>query len=117
MIFYLKRGDTLAPFSTVLRNPDKSVHDLTGATKAFLHVTLADGSGVFSVECSLPTVRTTGRVTYPWAPTDWTTADPPLVAGEHDCEVEVIGSGGARLTFPNKGHDRLVIDDDIGDGN
>ncbi len=116
MIFNLKRGDTLAPFSTVLKNPDKSIHDLSAATKAFLHVTLADGSGVFTRELTLPTDRKSGRVTYPWLAADWTEGSPVLVTGEHPCEVETIGGGGARLTFPNDRNDRLDITQDIGDG-
>ena len=117
MIFNLKRGDTLAPFSTVLKNPDKSIHDLSGATKAFLHVTLADGSGVFTRELTLPTDRLSGRVTRAWLPTDWTDGSPVLVTGEHPCEVETIGAAGERLTFPNDRNDRLDVTQDIGDGN
>ena len=120
-MFYLKRGDTLPVLAPVLRNPDGSVHDLTGATKAFLHIWLESGTKLAERVMALPVDPLTGQPTYSWQESDWTDY---LVVGRHRMEYEVLGPGDARLTFPNAAeegvpnaaYDKLIIAEDIGQG-
>jgi hypothetical protein len=110
--FYLKYRDTRPQLEITLKNPDLSVHDLTGAT-ASLHVYVE--STVFTRAMTVDAVPTTGIVRYTWQATDWTVGTPVLIAGRWKMEVEVI-NGTARTTFPNDpdNPDWLLVGHDIG---
>ena len=111
--FPLKSGDTRPILEARLRNPDESVHDLTGATGVTLHVELPDGT-VFSRPMEIVLPETSGLVRYVWTAADWAGAPPALPTllgrGKIDLpmEYEVVG-GSSTLTFPNWGTDTLRI--------
>jgi hypothetical protein len=130
-VFLLKYRDTLPALQVVLKNPDGTVHNLTGSTAWKLHVWLNDGTkltrGMTKIGADID-----GTLRYTWAATDWDagTGGPPFTAGglilgpdlplapgirEHWMEYEVIG-GTSRLTFPNGGYDTLRVYTDIGQG-
>lgn len=137
-VFNLKFRDTKPVLEVALLNPDGSAHDLTGATGVTLHIRLS--SGVRLARPMSITDIVGGIVQYAWTAADWgtgTTADLdgsytvggliagpalPLAPGksEHTMEYEVIGPGGARLSFPNGGvvpaeaYDTLRVWSDIG---
>lgn len=116
-LFYLKRGDTRPVLVVTLRDPDKTAHDLTGATAVWMHVTLAGDGGVFSRLMDMDADRTTGKASYTWLATDWTAGTPKMTSGNHSIEYEVLGPSGARQTFPNRkaDNDALQCDDDMED--
>jgi len=142
-IFYLKRNDTLPILRVPLLDPDGSAHDLTGSTGWELRIYQSDGTYLVRTMIVEDAAPLLGVVTYQWLTTDWaagstgagTKADPFAVGGlivgpslplartarEHRMEVEVTGSGGARLTFPNGGVNAgesyivLRVWDDLGD--
>ena len=121
-VFYLKSHDTKPGFEVVLRNPDGTVHDLTGSTTWKLHVQLP--AGTFTRDLVKQGLDTAGTLRYLWTPEDW--ADHPsnvppglpvpyYKGGSIDLamEYEVIG-GSSRMTFPNSGQDTLRIKGDVG---
>jgi hypothetical protein len=106
-------------------------HDLSGSTAWYMHIRLTDGSSLHR-QMLVDGVPTLGVLRYAWLPTDW---DPVSAGGtigglapapwrrvEYCMEYEVLGPGGARLTFPNGGdsllasYDVLCITADLGDG-
>jgi len=111
--FVLKYRDTMPILEVVLLNPDKTVHDLTGATSYKLHVRLRDG-GTITRTMTLQGLATAGTLRYQWLAADWTDITTPLVVGQHRMEYEVLGPGAARLTWPNDGYDELRVVDDLG---
>ncbi len=128
-IAFLKYRDTLPILEVVLKNPDGSVFNLTGSTDWKLHIWLNDGTGTTKLIRTMTKFGADagGTLRYQWITTDWDVyASAGAVGGlsltgawdveEHRMEYEVIGAGGARLTFPNGGHDTLRITRDIGQG-
>lgn len=111
--FYLKKRDTRPVLQVTLKDPDDTVHDLSGATGAKLHITLEDGTSI-SKTMVIDADPTTGIVRYTWLSTDWDTGG--LVSGTHRMEYEVLGPSAARLSFPNTEDHELVIVDDLGQG-
>ena len=134
-VWYLKRGDTGPAWERNLLNPDGTAYDATGATACYLHIRLSDGS----ILKRTMTIVTNNPALVRYAPvtTDWDAVSGggtvggfvtgpalPLTPGqvEHRMEYEVVGPGGARLTFPNGGerieeaYDVLRIWNDIGQG-
>jgi len=112
--FYLKAGDTGTALQMTLKNPDGSVHDLTGEA-AYLHISLNDEVTKLTRNMTIVDAAN-GVVQYPWVAGDWGTgADKiPRAKGIHLMEVEALGA--KRTTFPNKGFDSLVVEADIADG-
>jgi len=108
--FCLKYRDTLPILQVVLKNPDGTVHDLTGSTAWKLHVKLEDGT-VFTRDMVKVGVDTAGTLKYAWAAADWIAG---LVVGRHRMEYEVLGGGASRLTFPNDTDHVLRVTRDIG---
>lgn len=98
---YLKKRDTRPGLVATLLDVDLTAYDLTGADEAWMHVRLDDGT-TFSRQMTFDADRTTGKLSYLWQATDWTTGDPVLYVGEHRIEYEVIGPGAVRATFPNR---------------
>lgn len=122
-IFFLKFRDTRPALEVTLKNPDGTVHDLTGATDITLHILLNTGA-VLSRDMQVVGAATAGTVMYVWLATDWDSPGglitspqlPDLPANpDHLMEYEVIGSTGERTTFPNDTYDILRITADIGD--
>lgn len=111
-VFTLKYRDTQPVLDVTLKNPDLSVHDLTGETGFKLHIKLDDGTVVTRTMTMLG-AATAGTLRYSWLSTDWNAGN--LVVGTHHMEYEVVS---ARLTFPNKeaNNDTLFISSDIGQG-
>lgn len=110
-LFYLKKSDTRPTLEVQLLDPDGSAHDLTGSSSWKVHVRV--GSAVFSRDMTPDVDLTTGVLRYVWLGTDWTTGTPVLAAGTYRMEFEVVGPGGARMTWPNDGFDRLIVTEDL----
>lgn len=111
-VFYLKRGDTRPVMEVNLLDPDGTAHDLTGSTTYKLHVKIR---GVAFTRDMVPDADPAlGILRYTWLDTDWTTGTPVLARGTYSMEYEVVGPGGARMTWPNNGYDQLVVTADIG---
>ena len=98
-VFYLCKNDTLPVLVVTLLDPDGSVHDLTGATSATLHVRDAEGNKL-SAAMTIDPDPTTGKVSYTFTAANWT-AGAPMAVGYQRMEYEIAGPGGAVLTFPN----------------
>lgn len=99
--FYLKRGDTLPQIKSTLRNPDKSLMNLTGATVRFRM--RARGAGSAKVDAVATVVdAANGVVAYAWSPADTDTE------GLYDAEWPVTKSGAVE-TVPNNGFLRVLI--------
>lgn len=125
-VFRLKYRDTRPTLEVTLKDPDGSVHDLTGATDFYLHVRLTDGT-VVTRTMQLVGPPTAGTLSYAWVAADWDVSNPAghLIVGptlpppkgtfEHRMEYEVVG-GTSRLTFPSEDYDVLRVWDDIGQG-
>ena len=116
--FYLKRGDTRPILQVQLRNPDGSIHDLTGSTDWRLHIALPDG-GVFTRAMTKHGNDVDGTVRYVWQPSDWGPDALPPLAPTAVCtyamEYEVI-EGLNGLTFPNSTFDQLQVTGDVTEG-
>lgn len=112
--FYLKDKDTRPILQVALKNPDGTAHNVNASdNEVWLHIKLKGTTTVLSRQMEIETPSGGNVVRYEPDESDW--ADPnPLVVGEHPMEYEVLGPAGARLTFPNAGHDTLVITDDLG---
>ena len=116
--FTIKSGDLLPVLEVVLRNPDGTVHDLTGTTTWKLHVYL--GSGAFTRDMVKEGADTDGTLRYQWQAADWTGAPklPTPASVYHSIELpmeyEVSGGISGTLTFPNSGYDKLLIRKGIG---
>jgi len=114
-LFFLKQRDTRPILEVVLKNPDGSVHDLSGAAGFKLHIWLADGTKI-SRDMVQQGAPTDGTLRYTWVDTDWNTGNLAVTTGhDHRMEYEVI-AGTVRMTFPNYGYDALRIIPDIGQG-
>lgn len=129
-IFWLKTNNTRPSLIVSLFNPDGTPHDLTGSTDWKLHIKLNNGN-VITRTMTVEGLSTAGQLRYNWATGDWS-GGTPLISGpghfegsifvlnkgevEHTMEYEVLGSGGARQTFPNDGYDVLRIHPSIANG-
>lgn len=116
--FYLKYRDTRPVLDVLLRDPDRSVHDLTGSTDWKLHIRLDDGT-TLTRTMTVQGVPTAGTLRYTWVAADWDTGqlpNPETAIVKLRMEYEVLGPSTARLTFPNDRHDVLQITPDIGQG-
>lgn len=113
--FYLKARDTLPVLEVALKNPDGTAHDLTGADAVWLHIRIKGTGTVVSREMTVDD-DLGGVVSYAWEAADWDDLPQPTYPNqaEHRMEYEVM-AGTSRLTFPNAGHDYLVITPDIGE--
>lgn len=119
--FYLKYRDTRPILEVELHDPPPEgspegtvgdVHDLTNSVSASLHIALADGVTKLERDMIIDSDPTTGIVRYTWQPSDWDAG--ALVVGAHQMECEVVGLNDARLTFPNRSYDKLIVWSDIG---
>lgn len=119
-VFTIKSRDTRPILEVVLRNPDGSVHDLTGTTAWKLHIRTAP-TAIFTRDMAIEGVETNGTLRYAWTVEDWDATNPAgaLPANVRvykpvslEMEYEVFG-GTARLTFPNDGYDLLKITGDV----
>lgn len=140
----IKVGDTLPVLRATLKNPDGSLHDLTGKTVK-LNIHLSDGTRlqrdmVVDPDADGAADPTLAIVGYDWVATDWDAAsggtgtrdDPHTVGGlvaspekinvatpDHRMEYEALGPGADdRVTFPNdsRDNDTLHVSDDVAQG-
>ena len=111
MEFTLKHGDTLPILEVVLKNPDGSVHDLTGSTDWQLHIKLTNGV-VVTRTMTKQGADAAGTLRYPWVAADWNPGGLYASPYAHRMEYEVL-AGATGLTFPNDGYDTLKIAPDL----
>ena len=118
--FSIKAGDTRPILEVVLRNPDGTVHDLTGATVFKLMVRLSPTTS-FIRDMVKQGLDTAGTLRYTWVTADWDTGnvngflpEPPATypLSEYPMEYEV-SAGTSKLTFPNNSFDTLRILGDV----
>lgn len=115
-VFTLKVRDTRPILEVVLRNPDGTVHDLTGTTDWKLHIRISPNL-VITRTMVKQGADTLGTLRYTWLPTDWDAGNLPAYVRAYqpkhlEMEYEVI-SGTDKLTFPNSGYDLLKIIGDV----
>lgn len=130
-VWYLKQGDTLPAFATVLKQPNGDVFDLSGSTAWKLYIYLSSGVLLTRDMVIVNPPGTDGMVAYAPQASDWDAYSsggavggfvpgpvPPLqtVGGvtevEHRIEYEVTNPLGT-ITFPNNGYDILRIYPDL----
>lgn len=106
MSFVIKQGDTRPSLLVELRDKDGAV-DLTNAVKVEFHMAMLDGGEVVidseADNLQVSATEQRGYVSYPWAPGE--TATP----GRYYGEFEVTFVAGEVMTFPNDGHNPLII--------
>lgn len=120
-IFFLKYRDTRPVLEVVLKNPDKSVFDLTGPYVVTLMIKLNNGT-VLTRPMPIFGSPLNGTVRYTWVAADWGAGklilgpQPPFKPSDvhHLMEYEAV-LGTAKLTFPNDDWDVLRIYEDIGE--
>jgi len=105
--FYIKQGDTLEQFVTILTYADGTpiTRDLTGASIR-IHVATFSGSVLVSAACSLIS-NTTKEIGYQWVVGD--TAVASTDAQPHQLEIEVTYADGNVETFPNTKNIKLHV--------
>jgi hypothetical protein len=98
----MKRGDRLPIIAAQLILPDNTVAVLTGCTVTF---TLRSATGRVLIDRAAASivVPLEGRVSYAWQPGDTDTL------GIHEAEWIVTYPGGAQMTVPNKGYDKIEV--------
>lgn len=106
-----KRNDTGPPI-TIICLDGSNPQDLTGASSAKFIMGTVDSAGVAQIKCqgsmTFDADRTTGKVSYDWAPTDLDTI------GTYKAEVEITWSNGDKQTFPGDAYLTIVVVADVG---
>lgn len=106
MAFYIKQNDTSPFLLATLKDGNGNLIDLTAASVRF-HMR-AVGASTAAVDAAAVVVdEDQGSVKYEWQAANTATA------GTFEAEFEVTYSGGAIETFPNDGHIRVIITDDL----
>jgi hypothetical protein len=104
---YVKRNDTQPVLERTLLDVDDAPVNLTGATVKF--IMRKPGASTAKVSAAATVVTPlAGEVSYQWTGTDTDTA------GTYNGEFEVTFSGGAKQTFPNDGHLKIEVVEDLG---
>lgn len=103
----IKRGDTGPKFRATLNDADGDPIDLTGAAALFMMRDV--NSRAIKVAAGAMTIldAALGRVEYAWVTADTDTA------GIYEAEVQVTFSDGLIETFPNDGHHRVEVVEDV----
>ena len=119
--FYLKRQDTGPVLTVTLLDPDKAPVSLSGVSKVWLHVLLADGTSVMSRAMEILDDGSTARrglVRYAWLAGDWGSGSNvlPLAQAVYAMEYETVTLDGYRQSFPNSKDHKLSVYRDIGQG-
>jgi len=87
--------------------------NLTNATSAKFLMGTIDAAGVSAVKVNQPMSfdadRSTGKVSYAWAPTDLDTA------ATYKAEVQVTWNTGKKQTFPSDSYLEVNVIADVGD--
>jgi hypothetical protein len=103
----MKTGDTAPSLTSTLRDGDGVVVNLTGATVKLLMRKV--GSRLTKVNAAAVVVSPSGgTVRY-----DWVAADVDE-AGMYDAEWEVTFTGGAKESFPNGRHLKVLFTEGLG---
>jgi hypothetical protein len=112
----IKYRDTLPVLEVTLRTPSGAIVNLSGAGAVKLHIGLENRATRITKAMDIYNAAL-GIVRYTFVPTDWTDA-PAMIVGIHSMEYEVIDSVDPtiRQTYPNLGHDYLIVTDDLGQG-
>jgi hypothetical protein len=137
-IQYLKQNDVLPILDVILRNPDGTVHDLTGSSAWKLLIQMPDGNKLIRTMTKVG-ADIDGHLRYVWVMTDWEAASAADANGNYTVGGLVVGPGrilangtyllGPKdvepfleyevrpgpLTFPNDGMDILRCPPHVGD--
>ena len=104
--FHIKVGDRKPTLqATLWEGENETAVNLTGATVKLL-VRKSGSSTTQSLTAAIVTAAS-GIVKYEWAGTEFTTA------GLYLAEWEVTFSDGTKGTFPNDGHFKIQVTDDL----
>ena len=115
-VYYLKENDTGTVMQVALKNPDDTVHVLTGKS-VDLNIWLSDGTKLTPKVMTVSDAAN-GIVQYAWVAGDWGAAglvkgpSLPLAPGEREHRMEyqaTTTATGVKITFPNDGYDTLRI--------
>lgn len=116
-VFSIKHGDTRPLLEVALKNPDGTVHDLTGSTAWRLHIRITSAT-MLTRDMTVEGAPTLGVLRYAWQASDWDAGQLPAPAALYsavECEMEYEVTGGSStLTFPNASFDTLRITKDLG---
>lgn len=104
-MFYIKQNDTTPSLRATLMWSGSAV-DLTGASVGFHMRDAYTGTVIIDSPATIVDAAN-GVVEYEWLPAD------TAVAGLYEGEFEVTFASGEVMTFPNDGHIRIQIVDDI----
>jgi hypothetical protein len=106
MAFYIKQNDTSPFLLATLKDGNGNLIDLTAASVRF-HMRSVGASSATVDAAAVVVDEDQGSVKYEWQAADTATS------GTYEAEFEVTYSGGAIETFPNDGHIRVIITDDV----
>jgi hypothetical protein len=104
--FFIKQGDTRSPYVRTLEDANLDPVNLAGAAVVY-HMVSLGGAETVTGPATI-TDAANGQVTYSWQPND------TEVAGIYFAEWQVTFSGGAVETFPNGGHDLVLVSPELG---
>tara|TARA_R100001086_G_scaffold16743_2_gene8190 strand:- start:482 stop:799 length:318 start_codon:yes stop_codon:yes gene_type:complete len=105
MAFYIKKGDTSPILQATLTDYNGDPVNLTAADVQF-RMENFDGTLKVNAACTV-TDATNGVITYTF------TTDDTDTAGTYKAEFEATYSDASVETFPNKGSERIIIQEDI----
>jgi hypothetical protein len=105
--FYIKEGDRLPSLTSILKDGDGSVIDLSSASVSF-YMKLPNSTALKVSSTATIDSSSEGQVTYAWSTVDTDTA------GDYVAEFEITFSGGLRQSVPNDNEIQVHIRSDIG---
>ena len=105
MAFTMKTGDTSPIVTATFKDADLNPVNITGSTVR-IHVVSLSGTTLID-EAMTVTSGPNGVAEYEWQAGDTDTA------GTYKVEFEVTYSDNTVETFPNTGHEMLIIKDDL----
>ena len=106
MTFYIKRNDTSPAFRVILKDADDVAVNITGNLGVRFHMFTRNGTAVVDAAVTVNDA-VAGDVQYNWIGADTVTG------GLYNAEFEVTYSDGTIETFPNRGYEKVLIDDDL----
>ena len=105
--FFIKQNDTRPSLEVYLRDDKDRPVDITGATVVFNMRNAATDVAVVTNGTVAVISTSAGRGRYTFVAADTATA------GTFDAEFQITFAAGGVETFPNDGHIKIIITDDV----
>jgi|TARA_Y100001951_G_C11113819_1_gene168969 hypothetical protein len=105
--FEIKQNDTQPPLEFVLRDANRNLVNLTGATVQFSMRAHPAGTTKVSLQSCTLVEAVAGRGKYPWAAANTDTAD------VYEGEIKVTFADGGLQRFPGNGYIIITVKDDV----